>query len=184
MAESTGSAELFTRFALGLYNAEGIADACLALQNRHAVDVNVVLFAAFVGATRRRSLTSRDLDAAQRRVDAWHREIVRPLRALRQRLSTGPAPAPNAITADLRSKIKKLEIEAEVIELDELGGVVPHVSANRGSADAVECAAASIATVVRHHSETALDDADYRAIDTIAAVATQHVAHGPGLLDG
>jgi uncharacterized protein (TIGR02444 family) len=184
MAESADSAKPFTRFALGLYNAEGVADACLSLQNRYAVDVNVVLFAAFVGATRRRSLTNGELDAAHRRVDAWHREVVRPLRALRQRLNNGPAPAPNEITANLRSKIKELEIAAEVIELDELGGVVPYLSADHGSADAAECATASIATVVRHQSDTALDDADHRAIDTIAAVAARTSRTGRGLLGG
>ena len=35
------------------------------------------------------------LAAARARVDTWPREIVRPLRAVRKRLKTGPAPAPD-----------------------------------------------------------------------------------------
>jgi hypothetical protein len=51
----------FKRFALELYRRPGVADACLALQNRHDLDVNVVLFAAFTGAAQRRTLTAQNL---------------------------------------------------------------------------------------------------------------------------
>jgi uncharacterized protein (TIGR02444 family) len=34
----------FKRFALELYRRAGVADACLDLQNRHDLDVNVVLY--------------------------------------------------------------------------------------------------------------------------------------------
>jgi uncharacterized protein (TIGR02444 family) len=98
-----GSADPFKRFALGLYGSNGVANACLYLQNRHDLDVNVVLFAGFVGAVRRQTLTTPDVDAARRRVDAWHREVVRPLRGVRQRLKTGPAP--NDVTARLRRQV-------------------------------------------------------------------------------
>jgi uncharacterized protein (TIGR02444 family) len=100
----SSTTDLFTRFALELYRRAGVAEACLDLQNRHDLDVNVVLFAAFVGAVRRQTLTTADLDLAHRRVDAWHHEVVRPLRAVRQRLTTGPAPAPNEATRPLTAK--------------------------------------------------------------------------------
>jgi uncharacterized protein (TIGR02444 family) len=89
------SAGHFKRFALDLYRRPGVAEACLELQHRHELDVNVVLFAAFVGAAQRRTLTADDLTQAHRRVDTWHQEVVRPLRAVRQRLKAGPAPAPS-----------------------------------------------------------------------------------------
>jgi len=100
----SSNTDLFTRFALELYRRAGVAEACLDLQNRHDLDVNVVLFAAFVGAVRRQTLTTADLDLAHRRVDAWHHEVVRPLRAVRQRLTTGPAPAPNEATRPLTAE--------------------------------------------------------------------------------
>jgi uncharacterized protein (TIGR02444 family) len=94
----SGDTDLFKRFALELYSRTGVADACLDLQNRHDLDANVVLFAAFAGAVQRQTLTNADLDLAHRRVDAWHQEVVRPMRAVRQRLKTGPVPAPNEAT--------------------------------------------------------------------------------------
>jgi uncharacterized protein (TIGR02444 family) len=165
----------FKRFALALYGREGVADACLHLQNRHDLDVNLVLFAAFVGAERRQRLTTSSIEAARARVDAWHREVVRPLRAVRQRLKTGPAPAPNEITARLRRRLQQVEIDAEVIELDQLGALIPVLEPIPASGGATECATAAIETVIKTHTHTALDYRDRQAIDTIAAAATQQI---------
>jgi uncharacterized protein (TIGR02444 family) len=163
--------DVFTRFALELYRRAGVAPACLDLQNRHDLDVNVVLFAAFVGAALRQKLTVADLDLAHRRVDAWHHEVVRPLRKVRQRLKTGPAPAPNEATGGLRRKLAQLEIEAEMIELDQLGALIPELHSPRSTSSAAECATAAIETAITTHTDIAFNDEDRQAIDTIAAEA-------------
>jgi uncharacterized protein (TIGR02444 family) len=173
MTGSDGSDSL-SGFALELYRREGVADACLSLQNRHDLDVNLVLFAAFIGAVRRQELTAADLDQAHHRVDAWHLEVVQPLRAVRQRLKTGPAPAPGEATTALRGKLARLEIEAEIIELDQLGVLVAQTDSSRSTgstASAAECAAAAIDLVVRTHIGAAPDDQDRESIDLIAAQA-------------
>ena len=169
--DKTGSTVSFKRFALALYRSEGVADACLHLQNRHDLDVNLVLFAAFVGAERRQRLTTSSLEDARARVDAWHREVVRPLRAVRQRLKTGPAPAPNEITADLRRRLQQVEIDAELIELDQLGALIPVLEPVPASGSVTECAAAAIESVIKTYTHTAFDDQDRRAINTIARAA-------------
>ena len=160
---------------MALYGRDGVPDACLQLQNRHDLDVPVVLFAAFVGAVRRQTLTASGVDAARARVDAWHHEVVRPLRAVRQRLKTGPPPAPSDITARLRSQVQKIEIEAELIELDQLGALIPALEHLPASGSATECASAAIEVVIKGYAHTALDDRDRRAIDTIAGAASQRV---------
>lgn len=169
----SSNTEFFTRFAVELYRRAGVADACLDLQNRYELDVNVVLFAAFVGAVRRQTLTINVLDVAHRRVDAWHHEVVRPLRAVRQRLKTGPLPAPNDATGGLRRKLAQLEIEAGVIELDQLGALIPELHEPRSTSSAAECATAAIETVIRTYTDIALNDEDRQAIGTIAAEAHQ-----------
>ena len=131
----------------------------------------MVLFAAFVGAVRRQTLTASDVEAARGRVDAWHHEVVRPLRAVRQRLKTGPAPAPNDVTARLRSQVQRIEIEAELIELDQLDALIPELEPTPASGSAVECASAAIETVINSYSGFTIDDQDRRAIDTIAGAA-------------
>ena len=171
MMDETGTAGCFKQFALELYGSEGVAAACLYLQNRHMLDINVVLFAAFIGARRRQTLTTSCLDAARSRVDAWHREVVRPLRAVRQRLKTGPAPAPNEITTRLRGKLQQLEIDAELIELDQLAALILLGGADPVPGSPTGCARAAIEAVVRTYSTSESDDSDQRAIETIAAAA-------------
>ena len=173
MMSGSVDTDVFKRFALELYRRAGVSDACLDLQNRHDLDVNVVLFAAFVGAARRQTLTLDDLDLAHRRVDPWHQEVVRPLRGVRQRLKTGPVPAPNEASGGLRRKVAQLEIEAEMIELDQLGTLIPELHSSRSTSNAAKCAKAAIETVVTTHTAIALNDEDREAIGTIAAAAHQ-----------
>lgn len=135
----------------------------------------MVLFAAFVGAVRRQTLTTSGVDAARRHVDAWHREVVRPLRAVRQRLKSGPAPAPNDMTARLRSQVQKIEIDAELIELDQLGALISVLEPMPASGSAAECAAAAIETAIKSYARDSLDERDRRAIDTIASAVSPHL---------
>ena len=176
MSAVTGT-DSFRRFALELYRRAGVADACPGLQDRYELDVNIVLFAAFVGAAQRQELTAADLDRAHEQVDAWHDEVVRPLRAVRRRLKTGPAPAPDDATAALRRKLAQLEIEAEIIELDQLGVLIAQVDPPRSAGGAAECATAAIETVVRTHGGAGFDDRDREAIDLIATQA-RHIDAG------
>jgi uncharacterized protein (TIGR02444 family) len=104
-------------FAVALYSAPGVADACLGLQDRYGCDVNVLLFAAWVGAVRHGAMTLAEMAEAVAVVQSWHQEIVRPLRDLRRRLKSGPPPAPSESTEGLRTRIKAIELEAERIEL-------------------------------------------------------------------
>ena len=46
---SAGTSDL-ARFALKVYASEGVPPACLLLQERAGVDVNLLLFAAYAGA--------------------------------------------------------------------------------------------------------------------------------------
>ena len=131
----------------------------------------MVLFAAFVGAVRRQSLTVDDLDLAHRRVDAWHHEVVRPLRAVRQRLKTGPMPAPNDATAGLRRALAELEIQAEVIELEQLGELISEINSPHSTSPTAEFATAAIETVIRTQIGIAPNEKDREAIAAIAAEA-------------
>lgn len=146
-------------------------EACRHLQDRHDLDVNLVLFAAFVGAGRGERLTLSNLQAARDRVGAWHQEVVRPLRAVRKRLKSGPPPAPDGITAHLRRWIQQVEIEAELIELDELDALLAGWESVPASGSAAQSAAAAIETVLQASGQAAVDGLDRQAIETIASAA-------------
>jgi uncharacterized protein (TIGR02444 family) len=115
----------FWDFSLAAYARPGVAPACLALQERHGADVNLLLFACWLGASGRGALAPSSLDEAQSCVGAWHREVVRALRAARRRLKSNPAPAPPGLAAPLRRKIAAVELEAEHLEQLALAELAP-----------------------------------------------------------
>jgi uncharacterized protein (TIGR02444 family) len=172
----TDAREGFRRFALEVHEADGVSDAAILLQDRCGVDVDVLLFAAFVSALRGKDFDADDLRAAHERVQPWQREVVAPLRAIRRRLKAGPAPAPSVATDELRERIKKLELDAEMIELDELGIVAAELGGPGTIGDAAERAAAAMRVVVESGAGRQPTSDERRAIDTIAAAATK--GHG------
>ncbi len=162
------------RFALAIYRAEGVSTACLLLQARADLDVNLVLFAAFFGA-RGRTLTAAHVAEVGERIDAWHAEVVRPLRGVRQRLKSGPAPAPNERTAALRSALQKLEIEAELIELAEVDALGDTLDAEPAVGDTAARVAAAIDVVVRAKIGREQDGDEREAVTRIADAAAVFV---------
>ncbi|KAF0862243.1 TIGR02444 family protein [Pseudomonas sp. LD120] len=96
-------------FSLNTYALPGVQAACLQLQDEGA-NVCLLLCGAWLG--------QRGVDCNQSRLQQlqtlaapWHREVIRPLRALR----TGWRAAANDDTelAALREQVKTLELEAE-----------------------------------------------------------------------
>src|SRR6202040_2321133 len=92
-ARSKGSAKVsdflphpFWNFSLELYAGEGVAEACLDLQERRGCDVNILLFCCWLGASGRSTLTADRLRTILKVSDVWQAEIVRPLRQGRQPL--------------------------------------------------------------------------------------------------
>src|SRR5512135_1110255 len=83
----------FWNFSLEIYAAEGVAEACLDLQERRGCDVNVLLFCCWLGASGRPTLTAERLRSMLRASDEWQAEIVRPLRRVRRLLKERSWPA-------------------------------------------------------------------------------------------
>ncbi len=79
-------------FSLRLYEQEGIAALCLTLQDRHGLDVNLLLYAAYAAACDI-ALAMADLEAVDAAVADWREGMLRPLRALRRQLDGGETPA-------------------------------------------------------------------------------------------
>jgi len=46
----------------------------------------------------------------------WRDAVVRPLRAVRRQLKSGPPPAPDTATESLRAQVKAAELEAERVQ--------------------------------------------------------------------
>lgn len=158
-------------FALALYAVDDVSAACLLLQGRLGVDVNLVLYAAFIGAAGAQVLTPAHLNSARARVDEWHRQVVRPLRSVRQRLKTGPSPAPTPATMALRRELQHLEIKAELVELAELDAVAAAHDGPPATGDAAARATAAMTVVALQSSEQGLGALDGEILEAVAVIA-------------
>lgn len=102
----------FWSFSLDFYARPGVAETCLELQDRHGLDVNLVLYCCWRGDI----LTQGQLQAAIALTAPWRAEIVQPLRVLRRRLKPGFPPFPEAGVQGLRKRIADAELEAERLQ--------------------------------------------------------------------
>jgi uncharacterized protein (TIGR02444 family) len=179
-----GSGESLWSFAIRVYRRRGISEACLALQERFSIDVNVLLFAAWMGSERRVELSRSDLIRVRDEVRAWHDEVVRPLRAVRQRMKLGPKPAPSSATEALRTKLKAVEIESERIELATLQEQAPRLAPLRDRAsDGLAASNMRQVAVLYGHGDVdraALDDIDRIAGAAAAVVSSARSPHTAG----
>ncbi len=120
----------FWDFSLDFYRRPEIEAACLALQDAHGLDVNLVMLAAWAAHTERRLAPS--LAGRLRALgDAYQADVMQPLRQARRALkSHAPESALAPLLADRRRALLGLELDLERLEqlrlemlLDEAGSV-------------------------------------------------------------
>jgi uncharacterized protein (TIGR02444 family) len=118
-AEEPSERDALWRFSLAFYALPRVSQALIALQDRDGLDVNLMLFALWLGVSGCSRLSGDGLSAADRAISAIRAEIVEPLRALRQRLKHDP----DAGVQRLREGVKALELTAEKLVQTRLAGV-------------------------------------------------------------
>jgi uncharacterized protein (TIGR02444 family) len=117
----------FWRFSLAVYAAPGVAPECLALQDTRGIDVNMLLFCAWLGSLRV-VLTGEDLAAVEATVRSWREQVVQPLRGVRRDIKARPDAVQVDIAA-LRKDVAALELRAEQIEQAMLYAMAAHLNA-------------------------------------------------------
>jgi uncharacterized protein (TIGR02444 family) len=158
MAET---ADPFWTFTLGFYGRPGVSPACIALQDRHQCDVNLVLYACWVGLSGRGRLSAADLAQAEETNTPWRASVIERLRAARRALKeedrTGPV-------LELYEAAKAAELAAERIAQRRLQMLAPAEAARAESGRAAD-AAANLRLYLRGK------DADAAAAAIFAAIA-------------
>jgi uncharacterized protein (TIGR02444 family) len=134
-AEAT-AAEAFWRFSLALYARPGVAGALIALQDRAGADVNLVLYALWLGVRGVR-LDAAALAEAAAAIAPINGAAVAPLRGMRRQLRDTDDPG----RAALRRRILGLELAAERLVQSRLSAL--HSSGQEG--DRAGIAAANLA---------------------------------------
>ena len=116
-------ASAFWDYSLWLCGQPGVEGACLELQERHALDVNLLLWCCWL-ASRGIALDAATGGWAVRASDAWQTDVIRPLRAARQRLrnaladskAAGVAATSRELVAALRQQVSAVELHGEHLE--------------------------------------------------------------------
>jgi uncharacterized protein (TIGR02444 family) len=146
----SGKAAALWHFSLSFYQLPGVEETLIALQDQGGHDVNLILYALWLGWSGRGLLGERDLVAAERAAGAVREDIAAPLRALRRHLKSDSDPAVQA----LRERVKVLELEAERIAQSRLAACAgPPVNASPAARQ--EAARANLARILGPQAEAA-----------------------------
>ena len=117
----SGAAADLWAFSLRTYARPGVEAACLDLQDRRGLDVNLILCACWLGGqgVRLRADRVAVLEAA---AAPWRQRAILPLRTLRRALKTAlpellsAGSGLDADAAALRDRVKEVELAAERVE--------------------------------------------------------------------
>jgi uncharacterized protein (TIGR02444 family) len=101
----------FWDFTLAVYKHEGVAPACLSLQDRSGLDVNFLLLCVYAGS-RGVALSDGDFTRIDNAVAAWRHNVIQPLRAVRRWLK-GQAMLSKEAVDGLRLGVLAREIDSE-----------------------------------------------------------------------
>lgn len=108
----------FWDFSLRVYGRPGVAEACLRLQDRHDLDVNLLLYFCWLAGIRDRALAAAEIEQAVAATEAWRVEVVKALRVIRRRMKSGFEGMPRDRTERLRKQVQRLELDCEQAEQD------------------------------------------------------------------
>jgi len=118
--------ELWT-WAVAAYDAPGVAEACLSLQEHNEQNVPLLLWAAWVAVTGRRP-DEETIEAACDAARAYDTVVVAPLRAVRRTLKAPIPDVDHGHREALRQQVKALELDAERHLMLELEALAPSPS--------------------------------------------------------
>lgn len=93
-------ADAFWHFSLDIYGRDGVKDACLALQDGHSADVNLLLLILWLDR-KQRQLTGQELEALLALSREWQRSRLGPHRAHRRSLAKGTPAYEQALAGEL-----------------------------------------------------------------------------------
>jgi uncharacterized protein (TIGR02444 family) len=133
----------FWRFSIKFYGVPGVAQACIELQDRANVDVNILFFLLW-NATQGRAFQKTDVAEIERLIGAWRDMAVVPIRNVRRALKSPPAVMAPEAAEGLRTRIKAVELEAERLQQEALYELAQSSRLGRPSASPAKAARMSV----------------------------------------
>lgn len=138
----------FWQFSLRVYGAPDVAEECLEVQDKLGADVNVVLYAIWLGAVCGRILDDGDLARIEDVVATWSTNVVQPLRNVRREIKTVHE-ASDSQMQELRKRVADTELFSEQIEQALLFRLTESIGRPGGASDAA--AQENVSSVLARH---------------------------------
>ena len=130
-------------WAVAAYGADGVADACLELQDAAGQNVPLLLWAAWCAAEGH-APDEDALEAAGDTARAWQETAIAPLRAVRRALKPRAPDLDDEAREAVRAQVKAVELEAERRLLTALEALAPAPSTRPQPPIALMAAAARV----------------------------------------
>ena len=160
----------FWSFSLAVYAAPGVSAECLALQDASGIDVNVLLFCAWLGATKRSVLTLEDFAAVEAAVEPWRDTVIQPMRGVRRGIKAMPD-STNDDVAALRKDVAAVELRAEQIEQAMLYRAMPALSAPTAAATAESATRRNVSALLSRRPPASSEASARQLIEAALAYA-------------
>ncbi|MDC1382337.1 TIGR02444 family protein [Candidatus Puniceispirillum sp.] len=163
-------------FASSVYQKEGVGPACLALQNQCHVDIPMLFSIAFACGKGKKILKG-DVINLKSLASPWQTDVVQALRHIRTQLKTGPHPAPNSKTAELREQVKVSELAAEKIQIEIMQSWIDNlkISYHKNSPPKLSIMIDSITIFVASNCRGAITPSQHKHIHCIGDAALQYI---------
>jgi len=158
----------FWDWSLETYARDRVSPACVGLQDRHGLDVNLLLYALWRATRTAVPLDAAGLAGCDAAVARWRDEVVVPLRGVRRDLKRRGEDAP--LSEGLRQRVKALELDAEHLEQLMLATTGPDFEAPPDAEVALPRAAAGVCACLTRLG-TAVGAADRAALATLVGAA-------------
>lgn len=159
----------FWTYSLDLYGRDGVEATCLSLQDRKGLDVNLLLWALWLGSLGI-ALDRRQAAEAEMAIAGFRADVVQPLRTIRRHLKALDAAEWSAIVEAGQGQVDRLRRTVAAAELD--GEHLIQLALDRRRAGpetshraGIEVAASNLRAIARFDD---VDQADLRALLTQA----------------
>jgi uncharacterized protein (TIGR02444 family) len=127
---------------MNFYEQSSVQEACIELQSRYGVDMEILFFCLQVGASGGGKMTRGNLLQAMEAVSGWQEDIVRPLRMARNCLESSYNNFPEEKTKAIQNNLTQAKLDAEKSEQLQLAMVIPfeqnpHLPEEKRAEDAI-----------------------------------------------
>ena len=108
-------------FSTTVYGRDGVAPACLRLQDDHGADVNIIMYCTWIAWDHAMTLDAAAVGRIVSEVEPWKERVVEPLRVIRRDLKSATHQGIEGKAQErLRTEIKRVELRSERLQQDML----------------------------------------------------------------